>query len=120
MSSKNIPWTFHSIDTPEQIEMCLNCKKATCNNCLGLVPCKYDVALKGNLSENERKYHMVLNKTDKEFLKYYPIMKTDRDIGRAIGKAQSTIHNIREKLGLPIARCLSIEERKELVEKWTA
>lgn len=120
MSSKNIPWTYHSIDTPEQIEMCLNCKKVDCNNCLGLVPCKYDKAIKGNLSENERKYHMLLNDTDKEFLKYYPIMKTDRDIGKAIGKAQSTIYEIRKKLSLPLARCLSVEERKEIVKKWTA
>lgn len=120
MSAKNKAWDYHSLDTPEQINKCLNCKRSECSNCVALPACKYDKALAKGLSENEMKYHMVLNAADKAFLEYYPIYNTDREIGAAIGKSPSGAHTIREKLGLPISRTLSREARTELVKKWIA
>ena len=120
MAAKNQSYydAHPAIDTPDQILKCLDCKKKECDNCIGNPPAKYDRIPEETLSDNERKYHMVLNKTDKAFLKYYPLLDTDRAIGEAIGREQSSVYAIRKKLELPLPRTVSREEREALIEDW--
>ena len=125
MASKNQAWHV-SNDSPDKIEMCLNCKRPQCVNCL-IRPDAFD---KDYYSKPRKKSKTTstaihvngyrLNSTAQAVLPIYPYAKTDKEIGEAVGKSGAAVATIRYKLGLPSMHTLSTEERLKLVEKFLA
>ena len=105
-------------DSKEMIEKCLNCPKVRCTNCLGCSHKKKTIVDIDLLSENEKKYQIILSERDIRFLHYYPLLKYDKEISEAMGASVSTATHIREKLMLPRMRKYSEQERRELIRPW--
>lgn len=105
-------------DTKEMIEQCLNCGRKECNNCFDRATPTFKYNDTDMLSENEKKYELILSDTEVKLLDYYCTLPSDRAIAGALGVAESTVRNIRFKLRLPIMRKHTEEERKDIVMPW--
>lgn len=117
-------------DTPEQIAMCLNCKRERCVNCIDRDP---DAARKQRewyarrratgwkKKCPPRKTLLIDGKiiTDKivAMLQYYPAFTTDREIGDLCGLASCSVCEARKRLGLPSATAPT-EEKAKLVKPY--
>ena len=94
-------------DSPERIKMCLNCKRAKCTNCF---------------DHRYRNAGIYVDKKTMEFrlafVEAYINSDSDDDIGKMLGKSQSTACKYRKSLGLPPSRKLSKEKKLELINQW--
>ena len=95
-------------DTPEMIQKCLNCPRATCTNCL----------------LTTRRKHVgvdVLKKPEafqRAFFEAYLDARDDAEIGQRLNKATSTIYKYRVMLNLPSIFRVPTEERRRIIEEW--
>lgn len=113
MGTKGKSWT--SLDSPEDIQRCLHCERAKCNDCIGRkIPDSQEVFNRKSDGYKKR----MLNATAKEVLRLYPISKSDTDIAEKMGRPLPTVASVRRKLGLPPVRTISKEERIKLSEAW--
>lgn len=104
-----------AIDTPDQIKMCLSCKRPKCVDCIGRKLPAYKERYVGNSKIVKGKR---LNETARKFIQIYRTAECDRDIAEKLGKSVSAITGIRIKLGLPPIREISDEERNRIVDDW--
>lgn len=116
MGSKGHTWTS-ATDSFDQIQMCLNCKRTRCVDCIGrYIP---DSREAYNRKPDGYKKRM-LNATAKEVIRLYRTAKNDRDIAEQMGRPIATVTGIRRKFGLPPIRNVSVENRNKLADEWLA
>lgn len=114
MSTKGRTWTS-AVDSPEQIQMCLNCQRTRCVDCIGRsIPDSRETYNRKSSGYKKR----MLNDTAREVIRLYPTAKNDRDIAEKMGRPVATITGIRLKFGLPPIRNVSKENRKKLADEW--
>ena len=85
-------------DTPEQIQMCLNCPREECNNCLG-------------------KYESGNGTSTKKLLKLQELLElnlTDAEMAELLEVTTLTVYRMRKKLGVPGYR-ERMKQRKEMM-----
>lgn len=85
------------MDSPEQIERCLNCTFATCNNCV------HDNSPTKNAPP--------------AFFTAYIEKNTDEQIAEVIHKSVATVQKYRRALRLPVPRRLNMGERKAEIDR---
>ena len=114
MGTEGKTWTT-AVDSPEQIQMCLNCTRSRCVDCIGRsIPDSREVYRRKTKGYKNR----MLNPTAREVLNLYRTAKNDRDIAEKIGRPIPTVTGIRLKFGLPPIRNVSVENRNKLVDEW--
>ena len=114
MGSKGRTWTS-AVDSPEQIQMCLTCKRPRCVDCIGrTIPDSREAYNRKTIGYKKR----MLNNTAREVIRLYRTSKNDRDIAEQMGRPVATITGIRKKLGLPPIRNVSDEDRNKLADEW--
>ena len=114
MGTKERTW-HAAVDSPEQIQMCLNCEKSRCTDCI--------TSSKKSTYTWQRKYvHKTefyyvdgkrINAKAIELLKCYPHLNTDVAIGKNIGVTYASVCGTRKRLGLPRADA-PFEEKMKL------
>lgn len=103
------------LDSPEDIQRCLHCERAKCNDCIGRrLPDPQEMFKRKTDGYKKR----MLNATAKEVLRLYPTAKSDNDIAKKMGRPQPTVAAVRRKLGLPPVRAIPKNERLKLAELW--
>lgn len=120
MSTKGKTWKS-SMDSPEQIQSCLTCKRPECVDC-------FSSSAKSREKDNKRHAQKCaaksgaiyvngfrLNKTAQVLLQLYTTATCDREIAEQIDRDLVSVGNMRRKLGLPSFRSTTAEERARLV-----
>ena len=106
-------------DTPEQIQMCMNCPYEDCIDCMGNGRESYEKVLNSfEVIKELKKKIKKLTKGEKDILRFYPYAKTDIDLSQMAGKTQSMACNTRKKLGLPVIKLTNQDMRKKLLALW--
>ena len=106
-------------DTPEQIQMCMNCPYEECIDCIRYGHDSYGEVRNTIETIKEIKKHIKkLANSERKILRYYPYAKTDIDLSKMAGITQSMACNCRKRLGLPVIRLTNQEMRKKLVAMW--
>lgn len=92
---------LYFVDTDEMIKKCLNCKKKTCDNCLG-------------------DHLHVIKAADKidhnEFVRLYELLYTDQQIAEALGVTLSVVRGYRKRHGLRSKRARDGIDKARLIE----
>lgn len=112
MGTKNKAW-HSAVDTPEQIQMCLSCKRPRCVNCIGE---GRTYRSRRQVEEYKTEDGVRINRTDRAVLMLYPTSKSDKDIADKLGKPRATISSVRRKLKLPSILGTTVEYRSNIVE----
>ena len=121
MSNKGQAWHFAN-DTPEQIQMCLSCKRPRCVNCIDRPPDKVEKDRERYARKHPSKSGTIiingyrLNKAAQEMIRLYPTAKTDKEIGEKIDRDLVSVGDMRRKIGFPPPSSTSPEERFELAK----
>lgn len=106
----------HVGDAPEMIDLCLNCPRPKCTNCLATSRKSTFTRLsKAKYGPDKDK---VLKPREKLTLMFYPVVVSDLELARKIGCSLAEANRIRNALGLPPAKRLTAEQREELVAPW--
>ena len=120
MAPKGKAW--HSAnDTPEQIAMCLSCRRPECTDCIASSEIKKARDRARSVKRYLSKSGAIivngfrLNKAMQEMLRVYPTAIGDKEIGEKINRNKVTVTNMRSKLGLPPCSTSTVEERTRLV-----
>ena len=96
-------------DTPEQMQMCLSCKRPLCIDCIDM---------KAPPDEEEIDFSRPLRPDELTILSVYAVCKDDNDMSRMTGISKPKIFRYRKQLGLPPANQLSDIDRRMYVELW--
>ena len=114
MGTKGHTWTS-AVDSPDQIQMCLVCKRPRCVDCIGRrIPDSRETYNRKSLGYKNR----MLNDTAKEVIRLYRTAKNDKDIAEQMGRPLRTITDVRRRFGLPPIRTISEEQRNKLADEW--
>ena len=114
MGTKGKTWTS-ATDSSDQIQMCLNCQRLRCVDCIGRrLPNGKETYIRKSPGYKNR----MLNATAKEVIRLYRTAKNDRDIAEQLGRPLSTVTSVRRKFNLPPARTITEEARGRLVDEW--
>lgn len=106
-------------DSPEQIEMCMNCPLEDCIDCMDSARTSFkDVSGSFDEIKELKQKKKKMTKVELSILQAYPYAQTDNDLAKAVGVAASTACTARKKLGLPIIKWTTQDMRKKLVDLW--
>lgn len=104
-----------AVDSPEEIEMCLVCRRPSCVDCIGR-----RLDSDGRPKRSKKKVddrHIITDATEK-VLKLYATAKCDREVSEKSGLPLGTVSAIRKRFDLPAMRYTSPKKRSELVEQY--
>lgn len=103
-------------DSQEQIEMCLACKRNDCVDCIGrhIEEEKYQK----RHSDREPPVNIYVDALDAKVLNLYLTASCDREISELSRIPIRSVTTIRHKFNLPPIRGVSVELRRQLVDKW--
>lgn len=104
-----------AVDSQEQIEMCLVCRRPSCVDCIGR---RLDSdGRPKRLKKKTDDKHIITDATEK-VLKLYATAKCDREVSEKSGLPLGTVSAIRRRFDLPAIRYTSPKKRNELVEQY--
>ena len=103
-------------DSPEQIEMCLACKRNDCVDCIGRHV--EEIKYQKKYSARPPGVNIYVDALDAIVLNLYLTAKCDREISEQSNIPLRSVTTIRHKFDLPPIRGVSVEKRKQLVDKW--
>lgn len=117
---------FHDYvgDTQDNIQKCLNCEYPECINCLNFSSppdktTQVDLE-KVRALKQSKKFMKGLSKNEKSILKAYATQTNDYDISKVVGLTQSAVCEARKRLGLPVAKLLTPDDKQKLINEWLA
>lgn len=103
-------------DSQEQIEMCLACKRNDCVDCIGRH--KEEEKYQKKYANREPDVNIYVDALDAKVLNLYLTAACDREISEKTCIPLRSVTTIRHKFNLPPIRGVSVEKRKQLVDKW--
>lgn len=115
MSIKGKPYNTIK-DSQEQIEMCLACKRNDCVDCIGRH--RESEKYQKKYADREPPVNIYVDALDAKVLNLYLTATCDREISELTSIPLRSVTTIRHKFNLPPIRGVSVEKRKQLVDKW--
>ena len=109
MGTRSHSWHITQ-DTPEEIQMCLNCKRSKCIDCISSMRRRAKeerAAARGWKKKYNYKtlFYFVdghrVNENAIKLLHYYPTAKNDKELGEYIHMTSGSVAKVRERLDLP-------------------
>ena len=94
-----------SKDGPEQITMCLNCKRPRCTNCV-----EHRKVSGGEAAEKKKKQEAVgVRGREDEFYKLYNLGHSDNEIAKALKIPRQNVTSFRNRRGLALNKKRIVE-----------